>query len=93
MHCHHTCLAYREAIVKGEDKESARDLLASGYRQGFSVSGNFKEWMHLLDRRLLADTQLESRIAAQMALDLLCEYSRFFVWYKDTRAGKNKLAP
>lgn len=88
-----SCQDYAEAITKGEKKESARRFLLAGYRQSFTISGTFRRWMHVLDQRLLADTQIEAQTAAWMALDLLCEYSPLFVWYRDTRAGKNLLAP
>lgn len=88
-----SCRDYAKAIEDGEDKETARDNLLCNYRQGFTMSGTFCQWMHVLDRRLLADTQLEARTAATMALDQLRGYSGFFEWYAGTRAGKNMLAP
>jgi flavin-dependent thymidylate synthase len=88
-----SCRDYANAIENGEDKETARDNLLCNYRQGFTMSGTFCQWMHVLDRRLLADTQLESRTAATMALDQLRGYSGFFEWYASSRAGKNLLSP
>lgn len=88
-----SCRDYAKAIENGEDKETARDNLLCNYRQGFTMSGTFCQWMHVLDRRLLADTQLEARTAATMALDQLRGYSGFFEWYAGVRAGKNMLAP
>lgn len=88
-----SCVSYASAIERGKKKEAARRYLLAGYRQSFTMSGTFRQWMHVFDQRLLADTQVEAQAAAWMALDRLCEYSEFFVWYKDTRAGRNLLAP
>jgi flavin-dependent thymidylate synthase len=88
-----SCVDYTKAIKNGEDKETARDNLLCNYRQGFTMSGTFCQWMHVLDRRLLGDSQLEAQTAAWMALDQLRGYSKFFEYYRDTRAGKNLLAP
>jgi flavin-dependent thymidylate synthase len=88
-----SCRDYANAIENGEDKETARDNLLCNYRQGFTMSGTFCQWMHVLDRRLLADTQLEARTAATMALDQLRGYSGFFEWYAGARAGRNLLSP
>lgn len=88
-----SCEDYANAIGDGAKKEVARRNLISGYRQGFTVSATFCNWMHIFDRRLLADTQLEAQIAATMALDQLRGYSGFFEWYRSSRAGKNMLSP
>jgi flavin-dependent thymidylate synthase len=88
-----SCRDYTDAIANGAKKESARRRLSAGYRQSFTMSGTFRQWMHVLDQRLLADTQVEAQTAAWMALDRLCEYSEFFVWYRKERAGKNRLSP
>jgi flavin-dependent thymidylate synthase len=88
-----SCMDYANAIENGAKKESARRFLIAGYRQSFTMSGTFRQWMHMFDQRLLADTQLEAQTAAWMALDRLRGYSAFFEWYRDTRAGKNLLAP
>lgn len=88
-----SCINYASAIEDGQEKETARDNLLCNYRQGFTMSGTFCQWMHVLDRRLLADTQLEAQTAAWMALDQLRGYSEFFEWYRNTRAGKNMLSP
>lgn len=92
-HCRKACLNYAKAIENGAKKEDARRFLTANYRQSFTMSGTFRQWMHMFDQRLLADTQLEARTAATMALDQLRGYSGFFEWYRDTRAAKNMLAP
>lgn len=88
-----SCCDYAKAIENGMKKEQARRFLIAGYRQSFTMSGTFRQWMHMFDQRLLADTQLEARTAATMALDQLRGYSEFFEWYAGSRAGKNMLAP
>lgn len=88
-----SCRDYATAIEGGAKKEDARRNLIAGYRQGFTISATFCTWMHIFDRRLLADTQLEAQTAAWMALDQLRGYSGFFEWYAGARAGKNLLAP
>jgi flavin-dependent thymidylate synthase len=89
-----TIIAYRSAIKAGAKPEQARRRLAAGYRQGWSCAGNLKDWLHLLDRRLLGDTQLEARHAAWAAVDELRSWCPEIVdWYVENRAGKNKLAP
>jgi flavin-dependent thymidylate synthase len=89
-----TILSYRAAVNKGIKKEVARRRLASGYRQGWSCAGTLKDWLHLLDRRLLGDTQDEARHAAWAAFDQLREWCpEIMDWYAESRAGKNKLAP
>jgi flavin-dependent thymidylate synthase len=85
---------YQKAINRGIKMEVARRLLPAGYRQGWSCAGNLKHWLHLLDRRLLGDTQIEARHAAWAAFDQLREWCpEVMDWYKENRAGKNKLAP
>lgn len=88
-----SCQNYVIAIANGAKKESARRRLVCGYRQSFTMSGTFRQWMHMLDQRLLADTQIEAQAAAHLALECLCQYSGFFVWYRSERARKNMLAP
>jgi flavin-dependent thymidylate synthase len=88
-----SCVDYAKAIERGEKKEDARNNLTCNYRQGFTISATFCDWFHIFDRRLLADAQLEAQTAAWMALYQLIGYSRFFEYYRQTRAGKNMLAP
>jgi flavin-dependent thymidylate synthase len=92
-HCRKACMNYAKAIENGAKKEDARRFLTANYRQSFTMSGTFRQWMHMLDQRLLADTQLEAQTAAWMALDQLRGYSGFFEWYRSERAGKNRLSP
>jgi flavin-dependent thymidylate synthase len=85
---------YRRLINSGVKMEVARDLLPSCYRQGWSCAGNLKDWLHLLDRRLLADTQKEANHAAWAAVDVLTTWCpEIMNWYVAKRAGKNKLSP
>lgn len=88
-----SCRDYADAIASGAKKESARRRLVCGYRQSFTMSGTFRQWLHVFDQRLLADTQVEAQTAARMALEELKKYSEFFVWYEIHRAGRNKLSP
>lgn len=92
-HCRKSCMNYSKAIERGEKKESARRFLTANYRQSFTISGTFRQWMHMFDQRLLADTQIEAQTAAWMALDQLRGYSGFFEYYRQTRATKNMLSP
>lgn len=86
--------AYRDLVYIGVKMEVARDLLPTCYRQGWSCAGNLKDWLHLLDRRLLADTQKEANHAAWAALDALSVWCpEIMNWYVEKRAGKNRLSP
>lgn len=88
-----SCEDYANEVRRGMNKEDARRYLLAGYRQNFTISATFCQWFHIFDRRLLADTQLETQSACWMALGQLREYSQFFEWYRIYRAGKNMLAP
>jgi thymidylate synthase ThyX len=89
-----TVVNYRISIAEGVKPETARRRLAAGYRQGWSCAGNLKHWLHLLDRRLLGDTQDEARHAAWAAFDELQAWCpEIMKWNAGKRAGKNKLAP
>ena len=88
-----SCRDYANAIERGAKKETARRYLLAGYRQNFTVSATFCNWMHIFDRRLLADSQGEVQTANWMALNCLRSYSQFFEYYRTTRASRNMLAP
>jgi flavin-dependent thymidylate synthase len=86
--------AYSRAIAKGRPEESARRLLAAGYRQNFCMAGTIRDVFHWLDQRTLTDSQIECQTLAWMALDVLEVWCPvLFGWYRENRAGKNKLAP
>lgn len=85
---------YADSLKRGMTMEQARDFLPSGYIQGWSTSGTLQAWFHLLDRRLLGDTQKESRIAAEMAMAQLKMWCPELIeWYEINRARRNKLSP
>lgn len=85
---------YLKQIKDGMNKEEARNYLPIGFIQGWSSGGDIQAWMHMLDQRLLMDTQTDARVAAAMCLDQLVDWCpELFTWYRDNRAGKNKLAP
>jgi thymidylate synthase (FAD) len=85
---------YAEALADGDDEETARGLLASRYRQNFTMAGTIEAVFHWLDQRTLADSQVEAQTLAWMALDELEKWEpTLFGWYRENRAGKNLLAP
>lgn len=87
-------LLYQQLIKEGCREEDARNYLASGYRQDFHIHGTLQDWMHVLDRRLMTDTQAESRCAAAMAVQALHPtFPELWDWYLKNRAGKNNLSP
>jgi thymidylate synthase (FAD) len=87
-------IRYQELVASGIKKEVARDVLPCCYRQGWDCAGNLKEWLHVLDRRLLGDTQDEARHAAYDAMEALRLWCPEVIdWYEENRAFKNKLAP
>lgn len=92
---HEDSIENYQALVALEQKaEVARDVLTMGVRQGFSVSKTVREWFHLLDRRLLMDTQDEARCGAEMALmELETWCPEIFGWYRKNRAGRNMMSP
>lgn len=74
--------------------ETSRYLLPTNYRQGFTMCGTATAWMHMLDQRLLRDTQIEAQTAAWMMLDACISWwPELFNWYQATRAGRNMMAP
>lgn len=92
--CQLSAQAYSRAISKRHPEEVARRLLAAGYRQNFAMAGTIQSVFHWLDQRTLADSQLEARTLAAMALDELERWEPgLFEWYRSNRAGKNLLAP
>jgi flavin-dependent thymidylate synthase len=86
--------AYNTAVEDRWKKEDARNLLPSAYRQGWDSAGSLKQWLHVLERRMLGDTQLEARHAAWAAFDELREWCpEIMDWWLESRGTKNKLAP
>lgn len=87
-------LEFASEFSSGIPFETARDNLPTCFRQAWIAKGTYQDWAHVLDQRLLADTQSESRIVASMILARLTELCpEIWEWYSEHRAGKNKLAP
>jgi thymidylate synthase (FAD) len=92
--CLNSAIAYAEEVNDGIPEDVARRSLLSGYRQNFAMAGTIQAVFHWLDRRTLADSQLEAQTLAWMALEQLKNWSPgFFEWYEANRAGRNLLAP
>jgi thymidylate synthase (FAD) len=92
--CIKACQKYDRRIEEGFSEEHARDVIPQNFRQNFAMAGTIRGWMHVLDQRTLADSQIEAQTAAWMALDALKSWEpTFFSWYEEKRAGKNLLAP
>ncbi|MGL5064775.1 MAG: FAD-dependent thymidylate synthase [Microcoleus sp.] len=92
--CDRACQKYAYRIEQGYSEEHARDVIPQNFRQNFAIAGTIRGWMHVLDQRTLADSQLEAQTAAWMALDVLKGWEpTLFGWYEEKRAGKNMLAP
>ena len=86
--------SYSCAIRIGMPHEQARSLLPYDFRQDFTISGTIKATFHWLDQRTKADSQLEIRTLAHMALEELKEWSpTLFHYYEEHRSGKARLAP
>jgi thymidylate synthase (FAD) len=69
--CFLSAKAYSRALSKGHPEETARGLLASRYRQNFTLAGTIEAVFHWLDQRTLADSQTEAQTLAWMAIDEL----------------------
>lgn len=92
--CYAACVKYEERIANSYSEEHARDVIPQNFRQNFTMAGTIRGWMHVLDQRTLADSQLEAQTAAWMALNVLKGWEpTLFDWYLEKRAGKNLLAP
>jgi thymidylate synthase (FAD) len=87
-------LEYYSRVKQGVPKEVARRSLPSGYRQNMSISADLQAWLHILDQRTLADSQIECRAAAEMVMRILDAFVPAIArWYRENRHGKARLAP
>jgi thymidylate synthase (FAD) len=85
---------FQDALLEGESFESARDLLPTGFRQDFTMSGTLENFFHWLDQRTKKDSQLETQTLAWMVLEELKDWAPEIVgWYISNRAGRANLAP
>ena len=92
--CQFTAANYANAINEGVPEEAARRYLAAGYRQNFTMAGTVRSMWHMLCQRTLADSQIECRTAAQLALNELIRWEPgLFNWFDENLVGKNQLAP
>lgn len=80
--------------IYGLPFEKCRSVLAPCYRQAWVITATYTDLMHLMDQRLMADTQDTARIAAQMMLkELIKICPEIWSWYEKNRAGKARLSP
>lgn len=87
-------VVYKEQVDNGLDLEQAKKFIEMNVRQNFSMSGTMTAWLHMLDQRLLRDTEIEAQTCAWMILDQLhIWWPELIDWYLETRAMKNNLAP
>ena len=94
MSAYRSCLGYKDAINQGENYESARYLLPTGFRQNFTVAGTLENYFHWWDQRTKKDSQLEIQTLAWMVINELKPYAPNLIdWYIEKRAGKAKLSP
>lgn len=92
--CWESVLEYEKQVSNGVPEESARRCLAVGFRQDGCIAGTFKGLFHMLDQRLLTDTQIEARTLAMMILEAVLPLAPDMIgWYCQKRAGKNLLSP
>jgi thymidylate synthase (FAD) len=85
---------YAVLVKGGQQEESARRILCSGYRQNFTLAGTLQATFHWLHQRTLADSQLECQTLAWMALDELERWEpQLMHWFRENLAGKNTLSP
>jgi flavin-dependent thymidylate synthase len=88
------CVDYKLDLNSNIPEEVARRGLPAGYRQSMVMSGTARTWFHILDQRLLKNSQPECQEAANLILEQLSIwYPVLFKWYTDNRAGKNLLSP
>lgn len=89
-----SAVRYARKIQEGHSEEHARDFLTYNFRQDFDISGDLQAVWHWIDQRSKADSQIEVRTFAWMALDCLKEFTpELTEWYLENRAGKARLAP
>lgn len=89
-----SCLAYKRRLESGMPREQARGVLSSEFIQPFVICGDLRSWFHLLDNRTLKDAQLECQLFGDLVLEeMKGSIPNLVKWYKETRQGKNKLAP
>ena len=92
--CIDSSIDYRNDIDEGMAEEHARDGLPYNFRQNFMIAGDMQSVFHWMDQRSKADSQLEIRQFAELAMEkieLFCP--EFAQWYKEKRYGKARLAP
>jgi thymidylate synthase (FAD) len=92
--CKLAAIYYEIMLSEGISEEHARGIIPFDVRQHWIVSFNARSLMHFLDMRWKKDAQLE----IQQLCNLI--YPHFYDWmpeiaqyYKETRGGKNKIAP
>jgi len=87
--------AFQDSVaLDGEPFESGRDVLPTGFRQDFTMSGTLENFFHWLDQRTKKDSQLETQTLAWMVLEELKNWAPEIVgWYISNRAGRANLAP
>ena len=93
-YCKTNALRYYELIQQGQSPEIARDILLDCRRQDFAIAGTVKALFHWLDQRSKADTQLETRLVAQLAIEQCYELMpEFMAYYMENRYGKAITSP
>lgn len=68
-HNENCALLYKELCDAGVAKEQARSVLPLSLETQFIWTGSLQAYQHMWSLRLKSDTQLETRIVAQMMLD------------------------
>lgn len=92
--CRQSVDAYKTLVDRGVPGETARNVLSSGYRQHFVMTGNLRSWLHFLSVRGTSDVQLETRFMAGQVVEIVKEWCpEIGQWFIDKQFGKNKLAP
>lgn len=92
--CQKSIDTYKALVANGVPGETARNVLSSGYRQHFVMSGNLRSWLHFLSVRGTSDVQLETRNLAGQVISIINDWCpEIGHWFVDKYFGKNKLAP
>lgn len=77
---------YHDMVAEGIPKEDARFILPEGTPVNFTVSGNARTFLHLLNLRGKANAQWEIRELAERMLDELFTWMPItYTWYDETR--------
>lgn len=93
--CLQAAIRYREAInIRGYSEEHSRSMIPFDVRQHFTLTGNVRSLMHILDLRAKKDAQLECQQFSELLVPHLKSWvPEIWDWYEQNRYQKARLSP